>query len=376
MKLTLQLRVMPDAAQSAALLDTMTAFNAAASHAARTGFDAQRFSQPGIHALCYRELRERFGLSSQMAVRAIGKAVECFRRDKTRCPVFRALGAMTYDERLLSFRGAECAKTHVSLLTLTGRVLLPLCYGDYQRERLAYLKGQADLVYRGGRFYLLATIAVPATPTIPAVECLGVDLGVANLASTSDGDTFSGHEVERVRERLHRTRRSIGRKMSYREKRRTRKNARRARKRLGQKEAHFRKHTNHCIAKHLVARAKDTGRGIALEDLTGIRDRLRFRKGQRAKMGGWAFQQLRGFVTYKAQLAGVPLVAVDPRNTSRTCSACGYCDAANRPSQSVFHCRACGHQAHADFNAAQNIARRGAEVMQPEVSQQSQDIAA
>lgn len=372
MKLALQLQSLPDAAQRAALLATMRAFNAAASYAARVGFDAQRFSQPGIHALCYHELRERFGLSSQMAVRAIGKAVECFRRDKTRCPLFRPLGSMTFDERLLSFKGVD----RVSVLTLQGRQLMPLIYGEYQRERFASIKGQCDLVYRGGKFYLYATVEIPDVAPLVATECLGVDMGVANLASTSDGNTFSGEAVERVRERIYRTRRSIGAKMSHREKRRTRKNARRARKRLGTKEARFRKHVNHCIAKTLVARAKDTGRAIAVEDLTGIRDRTRFRKGQRAKMGGWAFHQLRAFVAYKAQLSGVPVVLVDPRNTSRTCARCGHCEQANRQSQSEFLCRACGHKAHADTNAAQNIATRGAVVMQPEVSQRPQTIAA
>lgn len=354
------------------MLDTMRAFNAAANHAARAGFENHRFSQPGIHALCYRELRERFGLSSQMAVRAIGKAVDVFRRDKTHCPVFKPLGAMIYDCRLLSFKGTE----RVSLLTLQGRQLMPLVYGEYQRQRFDCIRGQCDLVYRGGKLYLLSTIDVADATPIAVRECLGVDMGVANLASTSDGETFSGEHVERVRERIYRTRRSIGAKMSHLEKRRTRKNARRARKRLGTKEARFRKHVSHCIAKQLVARAKDTGRGLAVENLTGIRDRTRFRKGQRAKMGGWAFQQLRAFVTYKAQLSGVPVVLVDPRNTSRTCASCGHCEKANRKSQSEFLCRACGHTAHADLNAAQNIATRGAAVMQPEVSQPPQNIAA
>ena len=53
------------------------------------------------------------------------------------------------------------------------------------------------------------------------------------------------------------------------------------------------------------------------------------------------------------------LVAVDPRNTSRTCHACGHVDAASRRSQAVFHCVACGHAGHADANAARNIRRRG-----------------
>ena len=372
MKLTLQIRLLPDAAQQIALLDVMAAFNAAASHAARVGFERGVFSPPSIHRLCYYELRETYGLSAQLAVRAIGKAAEVFRRDKARCPVFRPHGAITYDERCFSFKGPAAA----SILTRSGRVIVPMVYGEYQRERFDRIKGQVDLVLRDGQFYLYATIDMPEDAPIEPTEFLGVDLGITNLATTNDGTRFSGETVEAVRQKHHATRRSLGKKMSANHKRRTRKNARRARKRLGNKEARFRKHENHCIAKQLVARAKDTGRGLAVEDLTGIRDSTRFRKGQRAKMGGWAFHQLRAFLSYKAKLAGIPVILVDPRNTSRTCAECGHCEKANRKSQSEFVCRACGHQAHADLNAARNIAHLGAVVMQPEVSQRPQSIAA
>src|SRR4051794_30029215 len=100
MKLTLQLQLLPDAGQKATLLATMERFNDAATLAARAGFEAGVFSQPSIHKRCYREIRDQFGLSAQMAVRAIGKAVEVFKRDKTRCPTFKPRGALTYDERI------------------------------------------------------------------------------------------------------------------------------------------------------------------------------------------------------------------------------------------------------------------------------------
>src|SRR5437667_7466395 len=116
-KLTLQIRLLPDARQEILLLRTMEAFNAAASLAARTGFSAHVFSQPSIHTRCYRRLREQFGLSAQMAVRAIAKAVECFSRDKSVCPVFKPRGAVTFDSRILSFKGVD----KVSVRTLTGR---------------------------------------------------------------------------------------------------------------------------------------------------------------------------------------------------------------------------------------------------------------
>jgi len=82
----------------------------------------------------------------------------------------------------------------------------------------------------------------------------------------------------------------------------------------------------------------------------------------------WAFYQLRVFVAYKARAAGVLVVYVDPRNTSRTCAQCGHCEKANRRDQAHFLCVSCGHQANADVNAATNIAAK-AEVNQPTVLQ-------
>jgi transposase len=104
-----------------------------------------------------------------------------------------------------------------------------------------------------------------------------------------------------------------------------------------------------------------------LEDLKGIRERVRVRGAeQRARYSNWAFGQLRQFVSYKAQRAGVRVRAVDPRHTSQRCSACGHTERANRRSQAQFCCVACQFATSADYNAAINIER--AAVNQPMVS--------
>ena len=146
------------------------------------------------------------------------------------------------------------------------------------------------------------------------------------------------------------------------------KSAKRHLKRLRRKERRFHQNTNHCISKKLVAKAKATKRGIAIEDLRHIRSRTdsTVRKSQRYRHASWSFFQLRAFLSYKAALAGVCLHLVDPRNTSRTCSACGHCEKANRKSQAEFVCQSCGYAALADYNAAINISR--ADVKQPLVA--------
>ena len=117
----------------------------------------------------------------------------------------------------------------------------------------------------------------------------------------------------------------------------------------------FARDINHCISKRLVAKAQCTKRAIALENLQGIRSRMKVRRSQRRQQHSWAFFQLRSFVEYKAKLAGVPVLLVDPRYTSQTCPACGYVSRSNRPSQALFSCVSCGLAGPADTIAAENI---------------------
>lgn len=346
MRLTVQIQLCPSPEEAVALRRYIAAFNAGANYAARVGFEAGVFAQPSIHRRCYRELRDRFDLSSQTAVRAIGKAVETFRRDKTRCPVFRPDGAVVYDERTFSFKGID----RVSLLTQEGRIVIPWVCGAYQHGQIHALKGQADLVVRDGRFYLLACAEIPDPPPFDPTEALGVDLGIVSLATDSDGTTYTGAAVEHVRRKHAKQRRALQRRHT--------RGARKKLTRLARKESRFRRHENHRISKHIVTTAQGTQRAIGLEDLSHIRTRTTVRRSQRARQHGWAFHQLRTFVEYKARRAGVTVVLVDPRNTSRTCSQCGHCEKANRRSQADFHCLHCGYSLSADLNAARNIASR------------------
>ncbi|CDK30126.1 transposase (fragment) [Candidatus Babela massiliensis] len=81
------------------------------------------------------------------------------------------------------------------------------------------------------------------------------------------------------------------------------------------------------------------------------------RKAQRRQHSSWSFYQLRQFIQYKADLAGIPVMLVDPKNTSRTCIQCGYVAKENRSLRDNFCCRACGYVDLADKLAAENIRR-------------------
>lgn len=345
-KLVVQLQILPDTEQRSRLLATLERVNEAATFAARKAFESGVFSQASIHRLVYRDVRSTFGLSAQMAVRAIGKAVECFARDRKVCPVFKRHSAITYDERIMRFKGTD----KVSLWALMeGRITTPLIYGQHQKQRFNHIRGQADLVYRKGRFFLYCTVNLPDSTPVQSTSFLGVDLGVVNIACTSDGRRYAGSQINSVRHRHRRLRTKLQKKGTRAAKRRLRS--------LSGSERRFATHVNHCISKQIVAEAERSGRGIAIEELGGIRERVKALQKQRVVLHSWAFSQLRLFLQYKSAMAGVVVVAVDPRNTSRTCAVCGYCAKENRRSQQLFRCRSCNYEAHADINAAVNIGR-------------------
>lgn len=371
--MTLQTQILPDKEQATKLAATMAAFNAAADWLAGEAFQLQSANKVKLQHLYYKQLRADFSLSAQMAVRCIAQVCEAFSRDRSKRPHFRKYASIPYDQRLMSFKGLD----RVSLLTLDGRVIVPVVMGAYQSERFDGKHGQCDLVRRkDGKWFLLVTVDLPDGTPAPTIDFIGVDLGVANLATDSDGERFSGEPVEQTRQKYSDRRSALQKAAAKRKQRGYRpKSLRRKLQSISQKENRFRKDTNHVISKKLVAKAKDTDRGIAVEELKGIRDRARFRKQQRAKMSGWSFHQLRTFIEYKAQVAGVAVVAVDPRNTSRACSQCSHCEKSNRYSQSEFCCRSCGFELHADINAALNIRAR-AVVNRPMVPEHAAERAA
>jgi predicted transposase len=280
MKTTLQLKLLPDEAQHAALKKTMRVFNEACNYIAEVAFREKCASKFALQKRVYEDVRKRFGLSAQLTIRAIAKVVEAYKRDKSKQCFFKPTGAVVYDPRILSFKGLDKA----SLVTMQGRLSIPIQMGQYQRVQWHRAKGQADLVLVNGVFFLLVVVDTPEAPPIDPSSFIGGDLGIAKVATDSDGDSFCGSTVEAVRQRYHRLRRDLQSKGT--------RSARRHLKEIRRKEAQFRRDQNHMISKRLVEKAKDTGRGIALEDLKHIRSRTTVRKSDRAKHSGWAFFQL------------------------------------------------------------------------------------
>jgi transposase len=131
-----------------------------------------------------------------------------------------------------------------------------------QLATVGLLDADGDLAAEHGQ----VTVDVPAGTPMPATDFLGVDLGIANIATDSDGDAHPGRDVERIRRKHNLQRRRLQRKGT--------RGAKKKLRRIAGKDGRFRKHVNHRISKAIVGKAKGTGRGIALEDLKRIRDRI------------------------------------------------------------------------------------------------------
>jgi len=344
MKITVTVKLKPNSEQAPSLVATIERANGACDRISEVAWDAQVFGQFKLHRLVYADVREASGLTAQMVVRCISKVSDAYKLDKKAQRTFRPYGAISYDDRILRWYPGG-----VSIWTLGGRERIPYVCDDRTRVLLVNRQGESDLVYRDGMFFLYATVNVEEPPIGEPTEYIGVDIGIVSIATTSDGDAFAGAELNGLRIRHDRLRKRLQRKGT--------KSAKRLLVQRRRKEARFAKQVNHVISKRIVRMAEGTGRGIALENLSGIRDRITAPKPRRRTLHSWSFADLRAKIEYKARLAGVRVVAVDPRNTSRQCACCGHVAKENRRSQSEFLCVSCGFVANADYNAAINIGR-------------------
>ncbi|KOV80174.1 transposase [Nocardia sp. NRRL S-836] len=364
--------MLPTPAQAAALRSTLRACNDAAGDVSQVGFETGVLREYALRKLTYAALRAR-GLGAQAAQHVIKKVADAYatlhanirggnlgstgsgRRAKAEStPItFRHDAAQPFDDRCLSW---QHDRRTVSIWTVTGRMKNVRFTGSPDQLAIlrAHRRGESDLVSRDGMWFLIATCDIEEKPEFEPVDWIGVDRGIVNLATTSDLDNFQGRGLRRYRRWHARKRAELQAKQT--------KSARRRLKRRAKRESRHATHVNHGVAKQVVAVAERTGRGIALEDLGGIRDRVTVSRHQRATLASWPFHQLERHIRYKARRAGVPVLTVDARYTSQMCPRCRHSERANRPSRDNFHCRRCGLAGPADVVAAVNVRNRARSV--------------
>ncbi len=219
----------------------------------------------------------------------------------------------------------------------------------------------------GRRWYvILSCDGVPAEPLPSTGAIIGIDMGITYFMTTSDGAHVPNpHYLAMSAARLadgQRTlsrckRRSMRRKKARERVASVRRKVRRQRLDFAHKTALTLVRDHDLIAREALRIGNMTRSARGTIGIPGTNVAAKSGLNRSILDAGWGV-----FLTVlraKAESAGRVVVEVDPRHTSQTCSQCGHIAAENRVSQSLFRCLACGHSAHADVNAAQNILRAG-----------------
>lgn len=345
MKLTSQVKLKLNDVQKLAFESLMKEFNQACNLISEYAFEFKIFRQYDLHEMLYYMIRDSFDLSAQMVIRALSKVADSYKKDQKTKRIFRPCGAVCYDARVLTWK-----EESVSIWTQSGRITVPFCCGEHQQKQLEFQKGETDLIYKKGEYFLYTTCDIAEKEVEVREKFLGVDVGVINIAADNLKKLYRGSKTNSIRFRNLKFRAKLQSKGT--------KSAKKKLKKRSKKEKYFVRDTNHKIAKEIVERARRQSLSIAMEDLKGIRKRVTVRKAQRYQLHSWAFNDLQKKIKYKAEREGIEVRLVDPRYTSQQCSRCGHIEKGNRVSQSKFSCKSCGYSAHADINAACVIASR------------------
>ncbi|WP_414039314.1 RNA-guided endonuclease InsQ/TnpB family protein [Acidithiobacillus sp. M4-SHS-6] len=387
--LTCKLKLLLTQEQAEAVRCTALAYRSALNHASAVAFAHGKMSQGmKLQTLVYQDLREKFGLPSQMACNAPRQVAASYKtlweraksnathkaqgwtkrryRGLDKAPKFTAM-TVTLNHR----RDWSLGKEHtVSIGTLQGRVR---CRYEGWSRHLDWLEHTAEQGITLGAaklwqdpvskvWYLLVAIEkaldTQAMDNITTVK--GVDLNRRNIAveSNTRGKCrfyHGGHE-KHLAERAASTRSALQAKGT--------RGAKAVLRKLALRERRLNADTAHCVSKAIA----EPRAMVGMEWLKDIRDRTERRHSKKSspkrrkanrKVSSWSFAEVQAKTAYKTRLAGGVPIWVDADYTSRGCPVCGHVGPENRPNKGLlFVCAQCGHTLHADLVAARNISMR------------------
>ena len=264
------------------------------------------------------------------------------------------------------------------------RIFLPkIGWIHYRNSRI--IEGTAKNVtvsQSGGHWYIsIQTERDVEQPVHPSSSIIGIDVGIAKLATLSDGTVFEPiNSFKKHQQRLARYQRSMSRKKKFSS------NWNKAKSKINKlhtrianvRKDYLHKTTTTISQNHAIVCIED----LKIKNMSKSANGTIKKPGRnvRAKSGlnrsildqGWF--EFRRQLEYKQVWLGGEVLAVPAKNTSRKCNTCGHTEANNRTSQTRFKCTACGHEANADVNAACNILAAGyavlacGETVQPDFS--------
>jgi IS605 OrfB family transposase len=316
--LTLVVRFQPTSEQYAKLKDTATQF-ASCCEFINTSVKPTLTNRNSIQAVIYNDAKNKFHLVSNHIIRACarvganrltakhkGKKVKGFKPTSFDC-----------DKDTFTFREKDWT---VSLSTVRGRERISLNASNYHRGKLAGKKPTSAQVclHHDGNFYVHIQLKTEVPKSVNSSNVIGVDFGQREIAKTSTERGWDGKQITKIRDKYTRVRASLQKKASQ-GTRSSRRRCRQILQRLSGRERRFQSWLNHNISKSIITEAKNSNCSVAIENLTGIRDRTNQQprsKTERRRSNSWSFHQLRIFLEYKGLKEGVKVITVPPAYTS------------------------------------------------------------
>ena len=196
MKLILKIKLLPDAEQAKALLATLLEANRVCDLISVYAFREKTFRAVNLQKAIYQELRAGSTLTSQHVIRCLAKTADAYKLDKKTERKFRPTGSIGFDSRILTYKHANQT---ASLSTVLGRLTIP--YVTHDPEKLPLIKGEAGLMLIKGKWYLYQPYDAPEAEATQPLGVIGGDLGIVDILTMSDGETFSSQHLQAVRDR-------------------------------------------------------------------------------------------------------------------------------------------------------------------------------
>ncbi len=355
MQRTIRALLQPSPEQASALAETSNLFTVAFNAVCAYGWEHSMKNGVRLHHETYHPLKAQYpSLVSDLHIQARVKATEAlksaFARQRQGRPVSCPHSLACPPRFNIHTFKVGWEKREIRLSTVVGRTTIAFHLPTYAQRYMGAAVDTADLLFHNGRWWLHIVVTVPATEVTPCDVVVGVDLGLARPAVTSNNRFLGQRRWRNIEARRFKLRRVLQKKGT--------KSAKRHLHQLRGQQRRFRRDCDHVLSKQIVQSVPEGGT-IVLENLKDIRARVKTRHGaQSRRLHSWSFAQLRSFIEYKAEEWGCTVAGVDPRHTSQACSRCGQVARNNRRSRGWFHCRTCGFQLHADLNGARNIAAK------------------
>lgn len=360
MTVTAKIQISVSGTDRALLDNTISVYRDACNYVSDYIFRTHDLKQFSLNKVLYSDLRERFGLKSQMAQSVFKTVIARYKTilENQKEWIKPSFKKPQYD--LVWNRDYSLTQNCFSVNTLAGRVKLPYFTKGMDKyfNHTVYKFGTAKLVNKHGKYFLHIPVTYDIEDANLSDVCniVGIDRGINFVVATYDSKHksgfVSGKTIKQKRAAYSKLRKELQMRQTP--------SARRRIKAIGQRENRWMQDVNHCVSKALVeSNPKHTL--FVLEDLTGVRNATeRVCTKNRYVSVSWSFYDLEQKLIYKAKQNQSTVIKVNPRYTSQCCPVCGHIEKANRNKKlHLFTCKNCGYKSNDDRIGAMNLYRMG-----------------